>query len=83
MAAALEAADWFVHFDEDRISRHDRTRYLAWLKQSPLHVTETLRLMHIYGLLRSILSLPSDAREKVGSPSSLVDCKHSGRHRLH
>jgi ferric-dicitrate binding protein FerR (iron transport regulator) len=80
--AALDAADWFVRFSCDGMSRHDRTRYLAWLKQSPLHVAETLLLMRINELLRSIF-LPTDAREDVASPGILVDCNCSDRHRLH
>lgn len=79
--AALEAADWFVRFDG--VSRHDRTRYFAWLKQSPLHVAETLRLMLIYQSLRSILLPSSDATEEPSSPSSPIGCNHSGRHCLH
>jgi ferric-dicitrate binding protein FerR (iron transport regulator) len=78
--AALEAADWFVRFDA--VSRHDRTRYLAWLKQSPLHVAETLRLMCIYQSLRALLFPSSDAGG-AGAPDSAVDCNHSGRHSLH
>jgi ferric-dicitrate binding protein FerR (iron transport regulator) len=79
--AALEAADWFVRFGA--VSRQDRKRYLAWLKQSPLHVAETLRLQCIYQWLRSILVPSSDATERVGASGSLIDSSHSGRQRLH
>jgi ferric-dicitrate binding protein FerR (iron transport regulator) len=82
-AAALDAADWFVRFDDRCMSRHDRARYVAWLKQSPVHVAETLRLMRIHQLLRSIVFLPPDAREKAVSQGSLFDCSHAGEHRLH
>jgi ferric-dicitrate binding protein FerR (iron transport regulator) len=64
-AAALEAADWFVRFDDRCMSRHDRARYVGWLKQSPVHVAETLRLMRIHQLLRSIVFLPTDAELRV------------------
>lgn len=83
IATTLEAADWFVRLDDDRTPHHDRTRYLAWLKQSPVHVAETLHLIHLYGSLRSIFLPPSDAREEDASRSNLVDCKHSGGDGLH
>lgn len=82
IAATLDAADWFVRSDDDSMPRDDRTRYLAWLKQSPVHVAETLRLMRLCGLLRSIFLPSSDACEENASRGNL-DCKHSGRHRLY
>lgn len=62
IAATSEAADWFIRFHDGGMSRHDRMRYLCWLKQSPGHVAETLRLMSIYRSLRSILLPPSNAK---------------------
>jgi ferric-dicitrate binding protein FerR (iron transport regulator) len=82
-AAALEAADWFVRFDDRCTSRHDRARYLVWLKQSPVHVAETLRLMRIHQSLRSIVFPPTDACEEGVSPGSLVDWNHAAGHRRH
>jgi ferric-dicitrate binding protein FerR (iron transport regulator) len=54
IAAAAKAADWFVRVSDAPVSRQDRSRYLGWLKQSPMHVAETLRLLHVCGLLRSM-----------------------------
>jgi ferric-dicitrate binding protein FerR (iron transport regulator) len=82
-AAALEAADWFVRLDDRCMSRHDRARYLAWLKQSPVHVAETLRLMRIRRSLYSIVFPPTSAREQAVSAGSLVDWNHAAGHRLH
>lgn len=64
ITASLEAADWFVRFQDDRMSRHDQMRYFSWLKQSPVHVAETLRLMRISRLVRSILLPPSQTPKR-------------------
>lgn len=51
---AAKAADWFVRVGDASLSSEDRSRYLGWLKQSPVHVAETLRLLHVCGLLRAM-----------------------------
>lgn len=83
ITASLEAADWFVRFQDDPMSRYDQMRYFSWLKQSPVHVAETLRLMRISRLVRSILLLPSNAKEEGVPPGGLGECKHTGPDRLH
>lgn len=81
--AALEAAEWFVRIDDDCLSHQDRTRYLGWLKKSPIHVAEMLRLVRVCEQLRSALSAqlgPSSGRSNhVASPTP-VDVR---RHLLH
>jgi hypothetical protein len=54
IAVSVKAADWFVRVGDASVSSEDRSRYLSWLKQSPMHVAETLRLLHMCGLLRSM-----------------------------
>jgi ferric-dicitrate binding protein FerR (iron transport regulator) len=55
LTAVLEAAEWFVRLGDDHMSMQDRLRYLDWLKSSPIHVAETLRLVRLDEALRSNL----------------------------
>lgn len=41
--AAQEAADWMLRLCED-MSRSERLEYVVWLRESPLHVAEMLRV---------------------------------------
>ena len=64
-----EAADWLVILKEGTPRFGERRRYVRWLKQSPAHIAEILRLSTLDGLLRKtdlegILTGP----EEVGSP---------------
>jgi ferric-dicitrate binding protein FerR (iron transport regulator) len=83
IAATSEATDWFVRFLDDGMSRHDRMRYLCWLKQSPVHVAETLRLMRICRLLHSFFLPRSDADAEDAPPCKVVDGNRSVPHRPH
>lgn len=47
-----EAADWLVILKEPNLSFGERRRYVRWLKQSPAHIAEILRLSTLDGLLR-------------------------------
>jgi transmembrane sensor len=48
--ASQEAAYWFIRcMDEASMSRRDRQLFLAWLKESPLHVAEILRIVSMDG----------------------------------
>ncbi|MAK61640.1 MAG: hypothetical protein CMK09_11725 [Ponticaulis sp.] len=43
-----EAADWAVELDAGALGEADRARLLAWLKTSPVHVEEFLRLSAMF-----------------------------------
>jgi ferric-dicitrate binding protein FerR (iron transport regulator) len=63
-AAALEAAHWLVQLNVAYMPSHDRARYLAWLKTSPVHVAEMLRVIRVHEALHAIFSVqprPKDA----------------------
>lgn len=47
-----EAADWLVILKEGSPRFGERRRYVRWLKQSPAHISEILRLSTLDGLLR-------------------------------
>lgn len=61
-----QAADWLVYLKEGSLGVNERRRYVRWLKQSPAHIAEVLRLSNLDGLLRTtdlddILPLPVEA----------------------
>ena len=50
-AVSEEAAEWFVRL-RDGLSPAEQREYLRWLKASPDHIAEALRMAQVYGLLR-------------------------------
>jgi transmembrane sensor len=53
-ALSSEAAEWFVRLRDDRLGARYRERNVRWLKQSPAHIAELLRIQQIYKVLRSV-----------------------------
>lgn len=48
-----QAADWLVYLKEGSLGVNERRRYVRWLKRSPAHIAEILRLSSLDGLLRT------------------------------
>lgn len=48
-----EAAEWFVRLRDDRLGTRNRERNVRWLKQSPSHIAELLRIQQVYQALRT------------------------------
>jgi transmembrane sensor len=48
-----EGAEWFARMQDPHVSLDDRRRFVRWLKQSPIHVAEYLRVVGLDGNLRS------------------------------
>ncbi len=48
-----EAAEWFVRLRDDRLGQRNRERNVRWLKQSPAHIAELLRIQQVYQALRA------------------------------
>lgn len=51
LSASLQAAEWFARLDAKALSRAEKTQYLNWLKTSPVHIAEMLRISRIHSLL--------------------------------
>lgn len=51
-ALSDEAAEWFVRLRDDRLGTRHRERNVRWLKQSPAHIAELLRIQQVYKVLR-------------------------------
>ncbi len=45
--AALEAASWVVRFEAARPSADETREFLEWLRESPIHVAEALRMTRL------------------------------------
>lgn len=52
-ALSDEAAEWFIRLRDDRLSARHRERNVRWLKQSPAHIAELLRIQQVYTVLRA------------------------------
>jgi transmembrane sensor len=49
--AAQEAAEWLLRLQDQNITRAQRAEYVRWLRESPLHVSEMLRITHVHSAL--------------------------------
>lgn len=49
--AAGEASDWFSRLQAGEMERADRQQFVAWLRESHLHIAEMLRIAQIHGSL--------------------------------
>lgn len=49
--AALEAAEWILRLQEPKVPRSERAEYVRWLRESPLHLGQMLRVSHIHSEL--------------------------------
>jgi transmembrane sensor len=53
MSLSNEAAEWYVRLRDDRLGARHRERNVRWLKQSPAHIAELLRIQQVYQVLRA------------------------------
>ena len=53
-AAGDETAHWFVRLQDDDLTFRERRAYLHWLRASPVHVEQMLRMGQICVYLRNI-----------------------------
>lgn len=53
-ALSDEAAEWFIRLRDDQLSLRQRREAMGWLKQSPDHIAELLRIQQVYSLLRNV-----------------------------
>ncbi|HEY0681675.1 MAG TPA: FecR domain-containing protein [Steroidobacter sp.] len=70
-ALSNEAAEWFVRLRDDRLGLQHRERNVRWLKQSPDHIAELLRIQQVYKVLRAA-KLQDRSPPGEGEPESNV-----------
>ena len=47
----FEAADWLLRIEDGPLSKAEKSKFLAWLKLSPLHVRKYLSAARVAGYL--------------------------------
>lgn len=67
-ALSNEAAEWFIRLRDDRLNMRHRERNVRWLKQSPAHIAELLRIQQVYKILRA-----SKLENRPPGPSDQAD----------
>jgi transmembrane sensor len=71
--AAAEAAEWAVRLDSTDASMAERAEFMDWLRESPLHVSEMLRIGRLtsalaeFGEWQQIASTPDVAAEETAT----------------
>jgi transmembrane sensor len=72
--AALEASEWVLRLQDTKVSRSERVEYVRWLRESPLHVAEMLRVSHVHGELTDFPYWNEIARpDKSSSGASVLE----------
>jgi transmembrane sensor len=51
-AVSNQAAEWFIRLRDRDLTAADRRRYVRWLKHSPSHIAEFMRLCQLYGRVK-------------------------------
>lgn len=74
--AAEEAASWWVTLQADDVPEPQRRDFVDWLRESPVHIAEMLRVAQVHGALERWAHGLSSLREgvaEVGHESSADD----------
>lgn len=76
--ATQEAAQWWNRLSIDRpgegsgeVSRQDREQFTQWLRESPLHVAELLRIAHVHDALERF-QLWSEIEVEASQPDNVI-----------
>jgi transmembrane sensor len=79
--AAADAADWWVRLQSADMSGTQRGEFVDWLRESPVHVAEMLRIAQVHGALEHFerwtrISAVPPATERA---AEIIDLRPSGR----
>ena len=60
-----QAAEWFIRLRDRDLTMTERRKYVRWLKQSPNHIAEFMRLCRLYGRVKraKLPPLPPEVEE--------------------
>jgi transmembrane sensor len=61
-----QAAEWFIRLRDRDLTIADRRKFVRWLKQSPSHIAEFMRLCQLYGRVKRA-KVPTLTPDEVGS----------------
>src|SRR5688500_5787360 len=73
--ASHEAAQWWNRLSLEQpneVSRTDREQFTQWLRESPLHVAELLRIAHVHDALERFKGWGEIEVADAGSPANVV-----------
>ena len=65
------AADWFLRARDRRFTPDEQQALLHWLKQSPQHIAEFIRMYQLHGLLRAAKLEPFEPDQRSLSPDDV------------
>jgi transmembrane sensor len=71
--AGQDAAEWWVWLDSEEMSLPKRAEFVDWLRESPLHVEEILRLAQVHGALERFQGWQQVATAESGSSGTSLD----------
>src|SRR5947208_1127955 len=49
--ASMEATEWWLRLRAADIPRHTREQYIDWIRESPVHLAEMLRVAQVHNAL--------------------------------
>lgn len=68
-----QAAEWFIRLRDRDLTVAERRKYVRWLKQSPNHIAEFMRLCRMYGRVkRAKLPTLSPEAEAAAEDSNVI-----------
>jgi transmembrane sensor len=71
-SVALAAARWFVELDGGELSRREREEFVDWLRESPVHIAEFLRIVRLNGAMARFEQW-SEIIAEAGGDSNVVE----------
>jgi transmembrane sensor len=70
--AAEQAAEWLIGLQSDRLSFRERGEYIEWLRESPVHVAEMLRISQIHQALAECSKWSRNTQAAEGEIDNLI-----------
>lgn len=67
-----EAAEWLLQLQAQAMSREQREAFVDWLRESPVHVAEMLRVASVHGALEQFENWAGIATEGSGNDEQVV-----------
>src|SRR5688500_14323386 len=67
-----QAAEWFIRLRDRDLTKADRRKFVRWLKQSPSHIAEFMRLCQLYGRVKRAKVPTLTPEEAASNVISLV-----------
>jgi transmembrane sensor len=72
-----EATEWWLQLQAQDISRQQRAAFVDWLRESPVHVAEILRVASVHGALEKFENWARVATQGSGGDEQVVVSMHA------